>query len=124
MSALAETLTNKLDDEIARLTERIPLRNVPTLLPRCRCGKRVHVATLFRWTSRGCRGVRLRFEQVGATRCTTREWLAEFFDALTRRSQPEEISTETRPTPATACTPAARLRAIAKADAELARMGV
>src|SRR4051794_8032975 len=65
------------------LDDLIPLRDVPALLPRGRGGKRVHIATLYRWTDRGCRGVRLRHVQCGATRATTRQWLADFLAALT-----------------------------------------
>src|SRR5689334_18584354 len=82
-----------------------------------RGAKRVHVATLYRWTERGCRGVRLRYVQVGATRCTTREWLDEFFAELTAKSAGQPA------TPAPPRTTAARRRAIAVADRELERMG-
>src|SRR4051794_38182551 len=55
-----------LDDiDPAQLTELIPLRAVT--LPSGRGAKRVHVATLYRWTEHGCRGERLRYVQVGAT---------------------------------------------------------
>ena len=52
-------------------------------LPERRAGKRPNVATLYRWTNDGCRGVRLETIQVGACRCTSLEALQRFFDALT-----------------------------------------
>jgi hypothetical protein len=52
-------------------------------LPRRRGGKRVNVATLYRWASHGCRGVKLETIQIGGTRCTSVEALQRFFEALT-----------------------------------------
>src|SRR5262249_20643300 len=57
-------------------------------LPRRRRGRKTHVSTLFRWSTSGCRGVRLETIQVGGTRCTSREALQRFFEALTS-SRPE-----------------------------------
>lgn len=51
--------------------------------PRRRGGKRPHVSCLYRWTTSGCKGVILESLQVGGTRCTSREALARFFEALT-----------------------------------------
>jgi hypothetical protein len=55
------------------------------LLPRRRRGRRVNVATLYRWSVRGCRGVRLETVQIGGTRCTSVEALQRFFEALSPR---------------------------------------
>src|SRR5262249_13048813 len=79
-------------DPITRLSgvgpdDPIPLGQAAALLPRRRRGRPTHVTTVYRWTTWGCRGVRLRYVQVGATRCTKPSWLAEFFDALTRASR-------------------------------------
>ncbi len=52
-------------------------------LPRRRGGKRVNVATLYRWATHGCRGVRLETIQIGGTRCTSQEALQRFFVKLT-----------------------------------------
>jgi hypothetical protein len=62
----------------------IPFADVPKLacLPRRRAGKKVHVATVHRWASRGLRGVRLEFVQCGGTRVTTLEALMRFFARL------------------------------------------
>src|SRR4051795_534998 len=51
-------------------------------LPRRRRGRKTHISTLYRWTTSGCRGVRLETIQVGATRCTSREALQRFFERL------------------------------------------
>ena len=65
------------------LTERvISLRDAAKLLPARRQGKRPTVSCLFRWTTRGCRGVILESVQIGGTRCTSAEALTRFFAAL------------------------------------------
>jgi len=51
-------------------------------LPQRRRGKRPHASTLFRWTTRGLRGVVLESTQVGGTRCTSLEALQRFFNRL------------------------------------------
>ena len=55
-------------------------------LPLRRGGRRVHVATLYRWASAGLRGVRLETLRVGGTLCTSLKALQRFFDALSDRS--------------------------------------
>jgi len=61
----------------------ISLSQAAKLLPRRRRGKKPHVSCLYRWTTAGCRGVILESIQVGGTRCTSKEALARFFEALT-----------------------------------------
>jgi hypothetical protein len=60
----------------------LSLRDAARLLPARRCGKRPHVSCLYRWTTRGCRGVVLEFANVGGTRCTSREALQRFVQRL------------------------------------------
>ena len=60
-----------------------PLADGPGLLPRRRGGRKVHVSTLYRWSTVGCRGIVLETFQVGGTRCTSNESLKRFFEALT-----------------------------------------
>lgn len=69
----------------------VSLSEAAALLPRRRAGKRPHVATLYRWASRGCRGVVLETIQVGGTLCTSREAVQRFCDRLStpRVAQPE-----------------------------------
>ena len=61
----------------------LSLTDAASTLPRRRGGKRVNVATLYRWASHGCRGVRLETIQIGGTKCTSREALGRFFNRLT-----------------------------------------
>jgi hypothetical protein len=69
-----------LDESVVSLAE------VTKLLPRRRQGKRPNVATLYRWTRVGVRGVVLESIQCGGTRCTSREALDRFFAALTAQA--------------------------------------
>lgn len=64
----------------------ISLANVPKSpeLPRRRGGKRIHVSTLYRWATAGCKGIVLETIQVGGTRCTSREALQRFFERLSQ----------------------------------------
>lgn len=50
-------------------------------LPQLR-GRKVHVGTVYRWSSRGLRGVRLETIRIGGTVCTSREALQRFFARL------------------------------------------
>ena len=65
-----------------------------------RDGRRISLKTLHRWCRKGLRnGVRLRSALVGGRRCTTRNWLNEFFGALTEDG---EADVPARPVPRTA----------------------
>ena len=65
------------------LSERLlSLTDAAKRLPARRAGKKPNVATLYRWTTIGCRGVVLEYTQVGGTRCTSVEALERFFSAL------------------------------------------
>jgi hypothetical protein len=86
-------------------------------LPRRRRGARVAIPTLYRWMNGGCRGVRLRYAQIGGTRCVSRRWLSEFFAALA-------VQAGRVPAPPAPATPAVRSRTASareKADAKAAR---
>ena len=52
-------------------------------LPYRRRGKPGGKSTLYKWAKHGLRGVILETIQIGGTRCTSREALQRFFDALT-----------------------------------------
>lgn len=52
-------------------------------LPRRRQGKRPNVATIYRWSQNGVRGIVLETIQVGGTRCTSIEAIQRFCDRLT-----------------------------------------
>ena len=62
----------------------LTLAQAASTLPRRRAGKKPHLSTLYRWSSRGLRGIRLETIQVGGTACTSREALQRFFDQLTQ----------------------------------------
>ena len=69
--------------------EYLTLNQAAKLIPG-RCGDRISLKSLHRWCRKGLRnGALLRSERVGGSRCTTRPWLEEFFEALTRDSEPE-----------------------------------
>jgi hypothetical protein len=82
----------ELDQLLARLFDGpgnvpIPLAQIAAILPRRRAGRKTHISTIYNWTSKGCRGVKLEYVQVGATRCVTRSQLADFLARLTGQSQ-------------------------------------
>ena len=69
----------------------ISLTEAARTLPARRRGKRPHVATLYRWSQRGCRGVRLETCQVGGTRCTSVEALQRFVNQLSKATDPSML---------------------------------
>ena len=62
----------------------LTLAETAKILPRRRAGRKVHISTIYRWATRGLRGIRLETVQIGGTACTTREALQRFFDDLKR----------------------------------------
>ncbi|MCK5941509.1 MAG: DUF1580 domain-containing protein [Planctomycetes bacterium] len=65
--------------------QAVLISDVPNILPRSASGRRVHVATVYRWAQRGLRGVRLRTFRCGARLATTREELSRWTAAITDR---------------------------------------
>ena len=65
-----------LSDDVLRLSE------AAKILPRGRSGKKVHVSTLWRWSSRGIRGVKLETVRMGGLIYTSRKALQGFFGQL------------------------------------------
>ena len=59
----------------------IPVREVPAALPLQPGGRRIHLATVYRWMSRGVRGVRLEWIRIGGHTFTSREALVRFVEA-------------------------------------------
>ncbi len=86
-----------------------------SLCPRRRKGKKPNIATVYRWMTVGCKGVILESLQVGGTRCTSREALQRFFDALTAKAAGQ---------PAPAPTPRVDRRAVAQAERVLDSAGI
>ena len=93
----------------------ISLNEAAKVLPRRRRGKTPNVSCLYRWTNTGCKGVVLEWIQIGGTRCTSREALRRFFEALT--------SQQTGGIPATR-SPTQRSRDIAAVERELDKAGL
>ncbi len=56
----------------------VELKAVPKLLQR-QLGKRLNLATLYRWQSRGIAGILLETVSIGSKRFTTRQALHAFF---------------------------------------------
>ena len=64
----------------------IPLNQVPRRVPPRANGKRVHISAVYRWTSRGVRGVILEAIKIGGTTYTSAEALQRFGDRLANGS--------------------------------------
>ncbi|MFO0954422.1 MAG: DUF1580 domain-containing protein [Isosphaeraceae bacterium] len=91
-----------------------PLSEVPNHVPPRR-GKKLHVATVFRWKG-GLRGVKLETIRIGGTLHTSAEALQRFFDRLS--------ATDHGPDPAPPADPSkARQRAAERAGRELDSLG-
>ena len=76
---------------------------------------RPNVATLWRWRTAGCRGVRLETVLIGGRRMTSREALARFFAAITAAADGTLMRNET---------PRQRQRGIERAEKRAAELGV
>lgn len=83
--------------------------------PRRRGGKLPNVATLYRWSLGGCRGVLLETIQVGGTRCTSLEAIDRFIEAGTAATGIGQTVLRS---------PAGRQRAIERAERELSEAGI
>ncbi len=68
--------------------EIISLAEACSLVPGSSPGKRLHISTIYRWTETGARGVKLQTVQVGGKRCTTRAFINQFIEEL---SKPEKV---------------------------------
>lgn len=124
MRALADAATDSTTlDPAPHLDELITFAQAASEIPRRRRGKKTAVATLYRWSGQGCRGETLRYLQVGATRCTTRRWICEFFERLTKPGASDAVEASQAQSPALR-TPVARRRAAERAERELDRIGI
>ena len=89
----------------------IPIREAVRLFPRRRGGSKVSHTTLWRWHTRGSKGVRLATWLVGGQRYTTAQAVEDFIGARSAADGP----TAQAPSPT---------RRSAEAMTELARMGL
>lgn len=99
-----------------RCEQIVTLAEAAAILPRRRGGKKPNIATLYRWTTAGCRGTVLEYVQVGATRCTSREALDRFFQRLTEQARGRQITRASLHT--------ASRRAVAEAERLLDAAGI
>ena len=87
----------KIDKE-----QLITLADAAAMLPRRRAGRKPHVSTIYRWASRGLKGIVLETLVVGGTTCTSVDALQRFFDGLSQRIpnqpglQPKQIEMQLR----------------------------
>jgi hypothetical protein len=105
------------DPLLDRQAALIRLADVPRLkwLPRRRGGTRLAIATVHRWSD-PTRPIHLRTTRVGGCRCTTEDWLREFFDRMSGVGDAAPV--------VPARTPARRDREVAAAERELAAAGI
>ena len=83
-------------------------------------GRRPHPSTIWRWCTRGIRGVHLEHVRVGGRVCTSADALNRFVNKLAEADSQEQ-SHPTSPRPRTA---ERRAEEISAADAELAAAGL
>jgi len=131
VSAVARLLPACLQTGAPPLVQRIgaddlliTLAEASRRLPRID-GRKIAVATIWRWCRRGLRGVRLEYVRLGRKICTSHEALVRFFSALT--SLDEQTAQLHRPPlhpKRRPITSKQRLRAVADADAVLQRAGI
>lgn len=81
-------------------------------------GRRLALSTFYRWSKRGCKGVRLETRLLGGTRYTSDEALQRFFDKLT------EATDAHRSAPVASNPPRNRAAEIARAERELDAAGI
>jgi len=68
----------------------VSMAGATKVIPKRASGKRVHVATVYRWASVGLKGIRLETIQIGGHCYTSKEALGRFFAELTRQRESAE----------------------------------
>jgi len=86
-------------------------------------GKKPHASSIWRWMTKGCRGVRLEHVRVGRRVVTTREALEVFFRETAQKYQAPEVVERTASVPVRR-TDARRRSALDAASKTLARHGI
>lgn len=66
----------------------LPFRDACEHVPRRRRGRKLHVATLYRWWKQGLHGVHLEVVSLGGSPATTAEALHRFFVAVAAAKSP------------------------------------
>ena len=93
----------------------LPLATAAREVPNRDSARGVNVSTVWRWSLRGIRGVRLETILVGGIRMTSREALQRFFEATTAAANGETLACHTGKQ---------RQRTIAQAESELSAAGI
>lgn len=94
----------------------VHVNEVPAHVPKSTSGKKVSLATCWRWIQRGCRGVKLETLLIGGKRFTSLEALQRFAEATTAAADGA--------LPFSTSTPSARRKAHEKACRELDEAGI
>lgn len=89
----------------------VPVKDIPSHLP-----GRVHIASVWRWIQRGCRGVKLETAMIGGKRYSSLEALQRFADATTAAADGTS--------PGAPSTPAAARKSHERACSELDAAGI
>ena len=98
----------------SRREQLLTLSTAARDVPNRRSERGINVSTVWRWSLRGIRGVRLETLLIGGIRYTSREALQRFFAASTAAADNSPSGT----------TPPKRDREIAKAEADLRELGI
>jgi len=85
---------------------------------------RPHATAVWRWATKGCRGIRLESWRFGRRICTTREAIDKFGKAVAEAAAADRASTPQLSNTNTSRTDAARRRAIERARERLHAAGL
>jgi hypothetical protein len=105
--------------------DTLTLAEAARLLPRIE-GRKISISTIFRWTQRGLRGVRLSHLRIGRRIVTSHSALLEFFNRLSELDELTPPDTRSRPKGLRRrpITSRQRQRALADADEVLKKAGL
>lgn len=87
-----ESRRRDIDDTLSSLADAVPVQEVPKLLPRQANGKRIHIATVYRWMLHGRRGIRLHSFLIGGRRYVHLRDLLDWIDRLTQEDAPPPVA--------------------------------
>jgi hypothetical protein len=60
------------------------ISEVPNRIPKTSRGRRVSIATVVRWSTKGLKGIKLETIRIGGTRCTCDDALRRFFERISQ----------------------------------------
>ncbi len=113
-----ESLGRRIDPDEELITLAEAARRLPKI-----DGRKIAVSTIFRWCTKGLRGVRLQYVRVGRKICTTHKALLQFFSELAEFDEHVPLDTRSQPRmlKRRVITSRERERALAEADGILKR---